>query len=241
MHQAGAMEHRAGRKSALVLTLLLLLCGEGRGGTAGGGVGEPAEADAFLAWAASRGVDYESRFEIAEKDGRGRGLIAVRAFVPGELLLATPNAVMFTPDTARRSRMGARFAEAGLKGCAKGDGTSSDCTALLVFHLLEEYHNASSDLAPWMRLFPRQLSSPLFWTEDEYEQLQGSNLYEICAGWAQSIKDTYSASIRALRAKFPEVFPKKGKRSIYRSLSLCLSLSLSLSLSPCMSMCVCIH
>jgi hypothetical protein len=122
-----------------------------------------------------------------------------------------------------------RFAEAGLPGCAKGDGTSSECTALLVFSLLDEYHNASSDLAPWMRshslshslslsvtcvchththththtrLFPRKLTSPLFWTEDEYEHLQGSNLYEICAGWEQSITNTYQKSIRALRARF---------------------------------------
>ncbi len=35
---------------------------------------------------------------------------------------------------------------------------------------------------PWLRVLPRQLSSPVFWSEDEYQELEGSNLHEICAG-----------------------------------------------------------
>ena len=107
----------AARRWSVVSLVLLLLChgartaGEARGGVGGGGdVG--AETQEFLAWVSARGVDFSDRFEIAENrgnDGRGRGLIAVRSFVPGELLLATSNSVMFTPDTARRSRMGARY------------------------------------------------------------------------------------------------------------------------------------
>ena len=108
----------AARRWSMVALVLLLLCygaqtaGEARGGV-GGGVGGDvgAETQEFLAWVASRGVDFRERMEIDNRgeDGRGRGLIAVRSFVPGELLLATSNSVMFTPDTARRSRMGARY------------------------------------------------------------------------------------------------------------------------------------
>ena len=106
----------AARRWSVVSLVLLLLChgaqtaGEARGGVGGGGdVG--AETQEFLAWVASRGVDFRESVEIDNRgeDGRGRGLIAVRSFVPGELLLATSNSVMFTPDTARRSRMGARY------------------------------------------------------------------------------------------------------------------------------------
>ena len=148
-----------------------------------------------------------------ERGNRGKGLIAARAFVPGEMLISTAKHVMLTPDTARSSHMGNLFAQAGLTGCASGDATSQECTALLVFHLVDEYHNESSPLAPWMKLFPRQLTSPLFWSEDEYEELQGSNLYDICQGWRSSIEGLYKRTVAALKRKFPAKFTAKSLKS----------------------------
>ena len=167
---------------------------------------------AFLKWASEEGVEHDGRFEIATSAEAGKGLVAARAFAPGELLLATPRAVMLTPDSARESEMGTMFAQAGLAGCPRGDATSNECTALLVFHLISVYHNASTPFAPWMRVLPRELSSPMFWSEDEYEELAGCNLYDICNGWKQSVKALFQSTHQKLRARFPAEF---GKRSIY--------------------------
>ena len=139
-------------------------------------------------------------------------MIAKKPFMAGSLLMSTPKSVMVTPDTARTSEMGWHFQQAGLPGCARGDGTSNDCTALLVFHIIEIYHNRSHPFARWMTVLPRNLQSPLFWNEDDYEELQGSNLYSICLGWKQSVSDLYKATIRELRAKFPTKFSQSQSK-----------------------------
>jgi hypothetical protein len=62
----------------------------------------------------------QSRFEVANISGVGRGLVARRDFSAGDMLLAVPKALLITPQTAQASEMGRMFKAERIPDCRSG-------------------------------------------------------------------------------------------------------------------------
>jgi hypothetical protein len=62
----------------------------------------------------------QSRFEVANISGVGRGLVSRRNFASGELLLAVPKELLITPQTAQASELGRMFKMERIPDCRSG-------------------------------------------------------------------------------------------------------------------------
>jgi len=163
----------------------------------------------FLEWLTAKGMNFQSQVDVAITNGTGRGLLARRSFMPGETMLAVPPELLITPDMARRSEVGRAFREHGLDDCSGGEDSTYECMPLLAMHLTVLYYNESHDFHPWMKILPRKLTTPLFWSDKEREELQGSNLYNMLDGWTMNVEKLHRSTARVLGQH--NVFPDLPK------------------------------
>lgn len=99
-----------------------------------------------------------------------------------------------TPQTAAASSLGAHL-----------DGQPP--WVALALHLLAERSDPASRWAPFLAALPATLDSPIFWTDAEMEQLQGSQLGASAASYRSFVDATWAALQAGPLASAPGVFP----------------------------------
>lgn len=81
-------------------------------------------------------------------------------------------------------------------------------TIIMALHLLHEKLNASSLLQPWISLLPNSFESPLFWTDEELQLLEGSTIVSVVRRRKEAMRSDYDSLFGSLFAEYPELFTK---------------------------------
>ena len=162
---------------------------------------------AFVKWARENGVMMDG-LEARNTSDKGVGLFATRNFTKNETMVSCPRSLLMTPQDAKDSRMAVLFKEANIPDCQTGN--DAHCTAFLAMHLIHTARNASSPLAPWMKIIPRNLGTTVTWSEEELDELEGSNAHNIAIAWKEHIKQVHADTVLPIRYRHPKEVTRKG-------------------------------
>eukprot|EP00727_Mastigamoeba_balamuthi_P010863 m51a1_g64 putative histone-lysine n-methyltransferase setd3 (507) ;mRNA; f:213303-215263 len=148
--------------------------------SAASGQGGPtqAELDAFARWFEGEGGAAKGlrlRAGLAE----GTGIVATADHAEGDVLVEVPRALMMTEETAAASQSASI-----LKGAA-----ALFPEVAVALHLLGEKHNIKSKWAPYIKILPKEYTTPLYMPWDVICELRGSSALDECI---KCIKNTAS-------------------------------------------------
>ena len=131
-------------------------------------------AEAVRAWAQSKGAKLD-KAELSVDLQTEQPILVASADVPaGETLFTVPDAAWLSTEAAQRSSVGKLAAAAGL-----------DPWLQLALQLLADRFGpgTGSELKPYADSLPSDLGSPLVWTEDEVQELQGTQVMQSLSGY----------------------------------------------------------
>lgn len=131
-------------------------------------------ADSQLAHVINWAVDNKvptDKIDIAQDLATDSGLIVAAKDLPaGDAVLAVQDSAWVSSATAQQTSIGAYIA-------------SLEPWLQLALTLLTERANPGSKLRSYISSLPSQLDSPLFWTDEELQLLQGTQLLESVLGY----------------------------------------------------------
>ncbi|KAF2078643.1 hypothetical protein CYY_000014 [Polysphondylium violaceum] len=124
--------------------------------------------DQFMDWMKKNGFD-ESKCSV--KVGRnlneGTGLVATKEIKEGEVFVEVPKELFITEQTAIKS-LG--------EGILKERFFQMVPNMLVVLQLIKESLNEKSFWAPYINLLPKTYNTAIYFTLDDFKQLEGSNI-----------------------------------------------------------------
>jgi len=124
--------------------------------------------DQFMNWMKANGFD-ESKcsVKVARNLNEGTGLVATKEIKEGEVFVEVPRELFITEETAIKS-LG--------ENILKDRFFQMVPTILVVVQLMKESLNEKSFWAPYINLLPKTYSTAIFFTLDDFKQLEGSNV-----------------------------------------------------------------
>lgn len=134
---------------------------------------------ALWSWAQAQGIQSEAIRPSEVAEGLGLGLLTQRPLNQGEEILNVPEAAWINLTTVRNSNLG-QICE-GLK----------TWVAIALF-LIQESSNSSSKWRPYLDSLPKTLDSPLFWSDEELAELQGTQLLGSVVGYFEFLQNEYN-------------------------------------------------
>lgn len=154
--------------------LLLALCGAATGVGATGVV-------EFNSWLAKSGV-ANSKVKLAVDMGPGaRGMVATADIAAGDSILDIPFSMLMTLNTAQNGP---------LKEVVNAKQLNP--TVILALHLLDEKFNATSAFRPWLEMLPTTFETPIHWSDDELDELQGSTVFSVTKKRKETLQADYT-------------------------------------------------
>jgi hypothetical protein len=81
-------------------------------------------------------------------------------------------------------------------------------TNIMALHLLNEKFNASSNFLPWIQMLPDTFETPMFWSDEELQDLVGSTVYSVTKKRKQTLTADYNNIFGVLFDEFPALFDK---------------------------------
>ncbi|XP_034531090.1 actin-histidine N-methyltransferase isoform X2 [Notolabrus celidotus] len=120
---------------------------------------------ALMSWAQENGASCEG-FSVSDFGSEGYGLKASRDIKAEELFLWVPRKMLMTVESAQESVLGALYSQDRILQ-AMGNVT-------LAFHLLCERFDPSSSWLPYIRSLPQEYDTPLYYQQEEVQQLLGT-------------------------------------------------------------------
>lgn len=140
-------------------------------------VGTETQVQALWSWAQAQGAQGEAvrPSEVAE----GLGLLAQRPVGQGDEILSVPEAVWINLAAVQKSSLGQ--VTQGLKSWV----------AVALF-LIQESSNFNSKWRPYLDSLPKTLDSPLFWSDEELAELQGTQLLGSVVGYLAFLENEYN-------------------------------------------------
>lgn len=124
--------------------------------------------DAFMSWLSSQpGVIISSKLSLHDysEENSGRGVIATQDIAEDEVLFSIPRASLLSWQNSTLRQHLSEDEVAGL-----GDWNT------LILTMLYENGLPSSRWAPYFQILPGSFTTPMFWSESETAELQGSTL-----------------------------------------------------------------
>lgn len=141
-------------------------------------------------WAASQGVDVgKLGVQITSS-----GLIASKPVAKGETIASIPEGAWITKDTVHQSVLGP-FVQ------------SLEPWVAVALLLVLERGNAASPWRPYLDSMPSEVASPVAWTEEELQMLQGTQLLTAVQGYRAFFGQRYQQLQQDLFAPNPQIFP----------------------------------
>lgn len=133
-------------------------------------------------WMLENGAKIEG-IELAEFDGYGYGLKAIRDVKDGDFMISVPRKLMMTTDLARNSE---------LEYLVRNDTLLMHMpNIILALFLLLEKFKPSSFWEPYIKALPKSYSTVMYFTPQELEALKGSPIYESALKQCKSIARQY--------------------------------------------------
>mmetsp|Transcript_17680 Transcript_17680/g.29708 ORF Transcript_17680/g.29708 Transcript_17680/m.29708 type:complete len:496 (+) Transcript_17680:79-1566(+) len=150
----------------------------------------------FWQWMQQNSVVDEAKTAVQPKAlEEGAGLVSKRNLKKGETLLTIPEAVTMNYAAALKSDIG-KYLE-GLK----------PWLAVTLFLLHERNKGAASKWAPYVSLLPSALGLPMFWSEDELKELEGTQVLESTLGYMGYAESEFEGVQEYVFGPNPSVFP----------------------------------
>ncbi|XP_041353715.1 actin-histidine N-methyltransferase-like isoform X2 [Gigantopelta aegis] len=145
---------------------------------------------AFLGWLKENGVQTNS-VEIVNYPSFGFGLQARQDLKEPELFLSIPRKLMMTVDSAKKSGLGAVYAEDKIMQAMPN--------ITLALHLLCEKKKADSFWKPYIDILPSSYTTPLYFGEDDLQHLKGSPAHGDSLSQYRNIARQYAYFYRLLQ------------------------------------------
>lgn len=154
-------------------------------------VGTETQVQTLWSWAQSQGVQSEAvrPSEVAE----GLGLMAQRPVGQGDEILNVPETVWINLAAVQKSAIG------------QATQDSKPWVAISLF-LIHESSNPSSKWRPYLDSLPQTLDSPLFWSDEELTELQGTQLLGSVVGYLQFLENEYNKTLEEVLERNTELF-----------------------------------
>ena len=143
-------------------------------------------------WAKVQGVQSEA---VRPAEGsEGLGLVAQRQVNAGEEVVTVPEALWINVATAQASPRIGPFCE-NLK----------PWVGISLF-LIHEFYNSNSKWRPYLDSLPKTLDSPLLWSEEELQELQGTQLLGSVAGYLEFLESEFTGLSEQVFEPNSEIF-----------------------------------
>mmetsp|Transcript_33591 Transcript_33591/g.73311 ORF Transcript_33591/g.73311 Transcript_33591/m.73311 type:complete len:494 (-) Transcript_33591:326-1807(-) len=153
--------------------------------------------DEFWQWMKQNKVVDEAKVAVQPKAfEEGAGLVSNREVKKNEVLLAVPEKFLMNYKAAIASKIG-NYLE-GLK----------PWLAVTLFLLHERSLGAASDWAPYISVLPSSLDLPMYWSEDELKELEGTQVLESTLGYLGYAQSEYEGLQEYVFKPNPDVFPE---------------------------------
>eukprot|EP00854_Cymbomonas_tetramitiformis_P009804 gene9804-11612_t len=139
-------------------------------------------------------VDMDKVCVQPEVLSTGIGFVAKRDISRGESTLSVPKTLFMNVESALESPIGEYCTE--LKPWL-----------ILALHLLHEKSSSDSKWSPYIEILPETLDLPLFWSDEELSELQGTQVLESSLNYRSYVQMEYEELATQLFEPNPEVFP----------------------------------
>lgn len=150
----------------------------------GGGVGSSsleleAAVEDFWQWACQRGAVPRPIVVNPGFVPQGLGLLAQKDISRNELVLEVPKSLWINSDTVAASEIGTLCQ--GLR----------PWISIALFLLREKALGPSSPWFPYLRILPRSTNSPIFWSDEELLEIQGTQLLSTTEGVKEYVQSEF--------------------------------------------------
>lgn len=139
-----------------------------------------ATTDRFLAWFKSVGGEFrDDLLEIRDLRSRdaGRGIVAVKDIPEETTLFTIPRNAIINVETSDLSKLLPGIFDGTLKDADEDEAEPLDPWASLILVMLREYlQGDKSYWKPYIDILPTTFDTPIFWTQDELKELEGTVL-----------------------------------------------------------------
>lgn len=167
---------------------------------------------AFLQWFTSHGGWIDSRLSLQKIPGMGRGLVALSAISENDRLFTIPRSMLMNLGTSglQAACERAEQEKAPREGLSWSDIFERGWCALILMLMWEHWRastqEASSGMAwgPYFGIMPSQFSTPMFWTQEQLEILQGTDIQDKIA--RAEAEEDYRTYVRPYIEQYPHVF-----------------------------------
>jgi len=130
------------------------------------------------------------------KIGADGKLEATEDIKPGELMLSVPFKFLISPKTAGDGPLGPALKEIALPS-----------SIVLTLFLINEKADPGSFYQPWLSILPDQVSSSLFFSDEEMQELEGSMMQSITMQRREVLAQEYSEVMKILSVNHSALFP----------------------------------
>eukprot|EP00038_Savillea_parva_P025586 m.48480 g.48480 ORF g.48480 m.48480 type:complete len:493 (+) comp6997_c0_seq2:221-1699(+) len=139
----------------------------------------------LMSWLQTEHKVDTSKVQIARFGNAGNGLEATTDLKKGDTFLTIPESAMMTTETAKASSLGTFLVSDPL--------VAQMPNVALALHVLAELgRGSSSKWAPYIQALPRDYSTPLYFTDRDFELLRGSTAWTPAVSLYQSIVRQYA-------------------------------------------------
>ncbi|KAG0259965.1 hypothetical protein BG011_002241 [Mortierella polycephala] len=152
----------------------------------------------FLAWLEANGATVSKSIELQDysAEGAGRGVVAVADINKDEELFSIPRPLLLSPETSALAQ--------------KIDLTTLEGWNPLMMCMIYEYCRGSeSHWKPYFDILPEEFSTPMFWSNEELEELAGTGIIDKIG--REEAEAVFKEMLWPLISANLEVFSAQGK------------------------------
>lgn len=167
---------------------------------------------AFLDWFTSNGGWIDSRLSLQKIPGMGRGLVALSAISENDRLFSIPRSMLMNLGTSglQAACEAAEQEKAPREGLAWKDVLEHGWCGLILM-LMWEHWRASTQgettgmtWGPYFGIMPSTFSTPMFWTAEQLDMLQGTDIQDKIA--RAEAEEDYCTYVRPYIEQYPHIF-----------------------------------
>ncbi|EFJ49228.1 Rubisco large subunit N-methyltransferase [Volvox carteri f. nagariensis] len=154
-------------------------------------------ADAAVSWATSKGAKLERASLSNDLQTDRPVLIASTDAQQGDVLFSVPDSAWLSAESVKKAAVGKLAAAAGLEPWLQ----------IALQLVADRFGSTKSELSAYAASIPEDLDTPLLWSEDELQELQGTQVLQTLGGYLTFFRSTFQQLQSGLFTSNPAAFP----------------------------------
>ncbi|KAF9955323.1 hypothetical protein BGZ65_003461 [Modicella reniformis] len=149
---------------------------------------------AFLGWLEANGATVSKSLSLQDYSAEyaGRGVVAIGDINKDEELFSIPRSLLLSPET---SELAKKIDLASLEGW----------NPLMMCMIYEYCCGEESQWKPYFDILPTEFSTPMFWTNEEQEELKGTGVIDKIG--KEEVESIFKEKLWPLISSNPDLFP----------------------------------